>query len=119
MLDQLLEVQVFVPGEEVAGGSALDDLDAALEALRVVPLGDDLLGRTPRAEDTAELNCTGGATCNFKCGPTAYWECGPSAGGSCQYTCDGSNTCAGACSTSYETSCAYVLTCTCAENGCG
>ncbi|HYH82618.1 MAG TPA: hypothetical protein VEX86_22695 [Longimicrobium sp.] len=109
MFDQLLEVQVFVPGQEAGeAGSALDDLDAALEALRVVPLGDDVLVRTPHADATYEINCTNGATCNFKCGPTAYWECGPSSEGSCGATCEGQNTCFGACDTYVVNGCTSV-----------
>ncbi|HYH82617.1 MAG TPA: hypothetical protein VEX86_22690 [Longimicrobium sp.] len=100
MFDQLLEVQVFTPGHEVRQGydetvTALDDLDAALDALQVVPLGDDVLVRTPHADVTLELMCTGAATCNVKCEPTGYWDCQYSAQGSCQETCNGDYTCIG------------------------
>ncbi|HEX9938758.1 MAG TPA: hypothetical protein VGB15_16585 [Longimicrobium sp.] len=122
MFDQLLEVQVFVPEREVRQSydetsTALDDLDAALEALQVMPLGDDVLRLTPKADATLELMCTGGATCNAKCEPTGYWECSYSSEGSCQDTCDGTNTCMGQCTTSIATSCS-IYGCTTADQEC-
>lgn len=76
---------------------SMEELSASLDSFLVEPRGTRR-GRVVAAEDTAEINCTGGATCNFKCGDTAYWECGDTSlpGGcdtwvntcySCGYTC--------------------------------
>lgn len=53
---------------------SMEDLEASLDSFLVEPPKAARRG-VVAAEATLELNCTGGATCNFKCGPTAYWEC--------------------------------------------
>ena len=70
---------------------SMDDLNASLDSFLVGPPPVPVRGPVVAREDTAELNCTDGATCNFKCGPTAYWECGET---SLEYGCD---TLAGTC----------------------
>lgn len=52
---------------------SMDELNASLDSFQVEPTR----GRVVAAADTLDIDCTDGATCNFKCGPTAYWECGP------------------------------------------
>ena len=62
-----------------------EELSASLDSFLVG--APEILARGPvvAREDTFDIDCTDGATCNFKCGPTAYWECGPS---SFEATCD-------------------------------
>jgi hypothetical protein len=62
-----------------------DDLEASLDSFLTESPEVGTRGRVVAAEDTVDLDCTSGATCNFKCGPTAYWECGPT---SYEATCD-------------------------------
>lgn len=61
---------------------SMDDLNASLDSFVVEP-PSTARGRVVAAEATVEINCTNGATCNFKCGPTAYWECATMPEGGC------------------------------------
>ena len=69
---------------------SMEDLNASLDTFLVEPPAYARRGQVIAREDTVELNCTNGATCNFKCGPTAYWECGET---SIDWGCDTVETC--------------------------
>ena len=68
---------------------SMEDLNASLESFLVQPQASRR-GRVVAAEDTFDIDCTEGATCNFKCGATEYWECGPT---SVAQGCDSAATC--------------------------
>ena len=88
--DKLVEGQ-RVPGSPARAFAKItlstDDLTASLESFLVEP---PARGRVVAAENTVDIDCTGGATCNFKCGPTEYWECGVT---SVATGCDSAVTC--------------------------
>lgn len=69
---------------------SMDDLNASLDSFLVEPQQATRRGRVVAAADTYDLDCTEGATCNFKCGETAYWECGVT---SVATGCDSAETC--------------------------
>jgi hypothetical protein len=56
---------------------SMEELESSLDSFLVEAPESAVRGRVVAASDTYDLDCTNGATCNFKCGPTNYWECGP------------------------------------------
>ena len=79
---------------------SMEELNASLDSF-LVEAPTDRQGRVVAREDTFEIDCTNGATCNFKCGPTAWWECGPT---SIASGCDTVETCWSC----YGNTCVYV-----------
>ncbi len=78
----------------------INELNASLDSFLVESPETATRGQVVSAEDTAALNCTNAATCNFKCGPTAYWECGPtSLNGTCDTWLDTCYSCGYGCPT--------------------